>query len=307
MRLLFFLSGEHSALAEAEVRALFEIYGMNWTPLHRDHQIVIYDGEVFPELSRLSMTHKILNLDFSLKYKSFRVRVKRIQSHIDTLKMEKKIADSLQKEYGPLPVDLETPEQEVYCIVQKGTPFTGLTLMDFPYSYEKRKPQYRPYFHPSSLHPRLARTLVNLSRARTEILDPFCGTGGILVEAGLMGLRVKGLDISPDMIRGSRENLDHFNISPYELHQGDILDLPAHFPSVEAVATDMPYGKASRAVPSRGDLYATAFEVIHDITSNACIVCPEPHDFERIGFRVMESFIMRVHKSLNRHIYILSR
>jgi tRNA G10 N-methylase Trm11 len=36
-------------------------------------------------------------------------------------------------------------------------------------------------------------------------------------------------------------------------------------------------------------------------------VCPEPHDFEHIGFRVMESFVMRVHKSLDRHIYILSR
>lgn len=306
MRLLFFLSGEHPALAEAEVRALFETYKKKARTLHRNHQVAIYDGEFFPELSRLSMTHKILNLDFSLEDRSFRVRVKRIQTHVDTLKMEKKIADSLQQEYGPLPVDLETPEQEVYCIIQKGISFTGLTLMDFPYLYERRKPQYRPFFHPSSLHPRVARTLVNLSRARTEVLDPFCGTGGILVEAGLMGLRVKGLDISPDMISGSRENLDYFNISTYELHQGDILDLPAYFPSVEAVATDMPYGKASRAIPSRGDLYAIAFQIIHDIASTACIVCPEPHDFESEGFRVMESYVMRVHKSLNRHIYILS-
>ncbi len=307
MRLLFYLSGEHPPLAEAEVRALFDIYGKKYTVLHRDGQVALYDADFFPELSRLSMTHKILNLDFSLQETSFRVRVKRIQSAVDTLSMEKTIADALQKEYGPLPVDLEHPEQEVYCIVHKGEPFTGLTLMDFPYAYEKRKPQYRPYFHPSSLHPRIARTLVNLSRARTQVLDPFCGTGGILVEAGLMGLQVKGLDISPEMICGSRKNLDHFHISSYELHQGDIADLPAYFPWVEAVATDMPYGKASRAIPSRDDLYDTAFQIIHEIAPHACIVCPQPYDFQSAGFSVRESFVMRVHKSLNRHIYVLTQ
>jgi tRNA (guanine10-N2)-dimethyltransferase len=306
MRLLFYLSGEHPALAEAEVRALCETYGKTFITLHRDQQIALYEGEFFPELSRLSMTHKILNLDFTLQNKPFRVRVKRLRSDIDTLSMEKDIADNLQKEYGPLPVDLEHPQQEVYCIAHRNTLFTGLILLDFPYSYERRKPQYRPYFHPSSLHPRIARALVNLSRARIEVLDPFCGTGGILVEAGLMGLTVKGLDISPDMVGGSTKNLDHFSISSYELYQGDIADLPAYFPSVEAVATDMPYGKASRAVPSRDDLYATAFETIRDVTSKACIVCPEPYNFENTGFTIRESFIMRVHKSLNRHIYVLT-
>jgi tRNA G10 N-methylase Trm11 len=68
----------------------------------------------------------------------------------------------------------------------------------------------------------------------------------------------------------------------------------------------MPYGKASRAIPTRDDLYATAFKTIGDVTSKACIVCPEPYDFENSGFTIRESFIMRVHRSLNRHIYVLT-
>ena len=306
MRLLFFLSGEHPLLAEAEVRALFEAYEKPVKRLFLEHQIVIYEGNFFPELSRLAMTHKILNMDFSLEKKSFRVRVKRVLSTVDAAQLERDIADDLQKEYGLLPVDLENPCQEVYCIVQKGNSFVGRTVLDFPYSYEKRKPQYRPYFHPSSLHPRIARALVNLGRCRHEVLDPFCGTGGILLEAGLMGLAVKGLDISEEMVEGAKKNLEHFQISDYTIFKGDAASLETFFPQVESVVTDMPYGKASRIVSSHEDLYSEAFESIRKITEKACIVCPQPYSFEEMGFTVKEEFLLRVHRSLTRYIYVLS-
>jgi tRNA (guanine10-N2)-dimethyltransferase len=305
MRLLFYLSGEHPHLAEAEVRALFETYEIPWKRLFFEHQIVMYETDFFCELSRLSMTHKIIDLDFSLEKKSFRVRVKRILSDVDTLQLEKDLADGIQKEYGQLPVNLEHPEQEVYCIVQKGEHFVGRTVMDFPYSYEKRKPQYRPYFHPSSLHPRTARALVNLGRAHDEVLDPFCGTGGILIEAGLMGLTVKGLDISEEMVQGTQVNLQHFCITDFEIYQGDAAGVESYFPRVESVVTDIPYGRASRIISSR-DLYSDVFCAVRTITEKACIVCHNPYDFEKVGFTVEEQFVLRVHKSLNRYIYVLS-
>lgn len=306
MRLLFYLSGEHPSLADEEVRALFETYGKRFEKIFFDHQVAVYDVDFFCELSRLSLTHKILNLDFSLEDKPFRVRVKRLLSDVDTLKMEREIAGSLQSQYGKIPVDLENPDQEVYCIVQKGQQFIGLTVMNFPYSYEKRKPQYRPYFHPSSLHPRIARAFVNLGRARHEVLDPFCGTGGILIEAGLMGLRVLGMDISKEMVEGTKKNLEHFHIKDYEVYQGDAAEIKKTFSRVESVVTDMPYGRASRTVPSRDYLYEKAVEAVGEVTEKACIVCPQPYDFEKIGLRIRAQFIVRVHKSLNRHVYVLS-
>lgn len=305
MQLLFYLSGEHPQLAEAEVRALFETYKRKWKPLFFEHQVAVYDVNFFPELSRLSMTHKILDLDFSLEEKRFRVRVKRVLSDVDSVHLEKKIADDLQKEYGRLPVDLENPEQEVYCIVQKGEKFVGRTVMDFPYSYEKRKPQYRPFFHPSSLHPRIARALVNLGRCRREVLDPFCGTGGILIEAGLMGLTVEGLDISEKMVEGTKQNLEHFCITDFEIYQGDAAEIDTYFSKVESVVTDMPYGKASRVFPSK-HVYFEAFQSVREVTERACIVCPEPYDFQKVSFTVKEKFALRVHKSLTRYIYVLS-
>ena len=62
---------------------------------------------------------------------------------------------------------------------------------------------------PTSLHPQLARCCVNLTGIKKDetLLDPFCGTGGILIEAGLMGLNCIGGDISDWVLKKCRENI----------------------------------------------------------------------------------------------------
>ena len=64
------------------------------------------------------------------------------------------------------------------------------------------------------LPPKLAQTMINLARGAcqltrpTNLLDPFCGTGVILQEAGLMGLTTYGSDNNPRMIDYAQTNLD---------------------------------------------------------------------------------------------------
>lgn len=64
------------------------------------------------------------------------------------------------------------------------------------------------------LPPKLAQTMINLARGAcqltrpTNLLDPFCGTGVILQEAGLMGLTTYGSDNNPRMIDNTQTNLD---------------------------------------------------------------------------------------------------
>ena len=64
------------------------------------------------------------------------------------------------------------------------------------------------------LPPKLAQTMINLARGAcqltrpTNLLDPFCGTGVILQEAGLMGLTTYGSDNNPRMIEYAQTNLD---------------------------------------------------------------------------------------------------
>ena len=68
----------------------------------------------------------------------------------------------------------------------------------------------RPFFQPVSLEPRLARLMISLGHRRFRTYDgddPFCGTGGIAIEAMLAGLNVLASDLDPKMVKGTEENL----------------------------------------------------------------------------------------------------
>jgi tRNA G10 N-methylase Trm11 len=58
--------------------------------------------------------------------------------------------------------------------------------------------------------PKLAQIMLNLAQAgpNNAVLDPFCGTGTILMEAALKRSRVIGSDIRPVMLDCSRDNLE---------------------------------------------------------------------------------------------------
>jgi len=75
--------------------------------------------------------------------------------------------------------------------------------------YGERRPTDRPFVQPGSMAPLDARALVNIAGAgpETTVVDPMCGTGGLLLEAGLVGSDVIGVDAQWKMARGSRENL----------------------------------------------------------------------------------------------------
>ena len=56
--------------------------------------------------------------------------------------------------------------------------------------------------YPAKMHPGLASSLVrSMSAPGDEILDPFCGSGTVLVEAMALGRRSRGLDLNPLALR----------------------------------------------------------------------------------------------------------
>lgn len=78
-----------------------------------------------------------------------------------------------------------------------------------PKGFEERDRQmpYRERLEGISI--RLARILANLARAGggSTVLDPFCGTGTILVEAGLLGLNSIGIELSQERCGNAEKNL----------------------------------------------------------------------------------------------------
>lgn len=70
------------------------------------------------------------------------------------------------------------------------------------------------------LPPKLAQTMINLgvgTRSNIRVLDPFCGTGVVLMEAALMRHAVYGTDVNEKMIFYTRDNLNWLK-DKYALH-----------------------------------------------------------------------------------------
>lgn len=66
--------------------------------------------------------------------------------------------------------------------------------------------------HKGMIPPKVARMLINLGLGDKEtkgltLLDPFCGTGTILMEAGVIGLTTIGSDLDSVQLDGARLNL----------------------------------------------------------------------------------------------------
>lgn len=60
------------------------------------------------------------------------------------------------------------------------------------------------------LPPKLAQIMLNLARVdnHSKLLDPFCGTGVVLMEASIIGSKVYGSDINQKMVDYTRDNLE---------------------------------------------------------------------------------------------------
>lgn len=57
------------------------------------------------------------------------------------------------------------------------------------------------------LPPKLAQMMLNFAAPAQTVLDPFCGSGTILIEGLLMDLEIDGADINNDYVSGCKDNI----------------------------------------------------------------------------------------------------
>lgn len=210
-------------------------------------------------------------------------------------------------------VDLERPRTDVRVVFSRSV-FVGRLLASVDRAaYERRKNRYMPFTYPASLHPKFARALVNLACVGPggRLLDPFCGTGAVPIEASLAGLRAIGSDLSQKMIDGSRRNLSHVGVTA-ELHVCDVGDIAKVVGPVDGIATDPPYGRStSTKGESIQSLYRRALAAFAEVLeqgSFAAMVVPSLELVENAeDFRLVESHRLRIHRSLTRNFCVLER
>ena len=162
---------------------------------------------------------------------------------------------------------------------------------------------------------KIARCMVNLTkpRERDVVLDPFCGAGAMLIEAGLIGCRVVGFDVQRRMVRGSLRNLGNYGVRPVGICVADAKNLPIK--KVDCIVTDPPYGisattKGQETKQIVADFLLEAANCIKKY-DRICIGSPKSVQVgklgEQIGFKHVESHFVYVHRSLTREITVLEQ
>lgn len=321
MKLIFELSGENPTLPFAEI-------GCVGTLLDQRLQVAIAECPDLNAARRLAMTHgvleylgecapdpgafKILLRELSLETRqTFAGRAKKI--HGGSNERNPCSQKDFERMIGSMingPVNLKNPDVEYRAILSEDRCYFGKVLLTFDRSsFDSRNPGKRFFFHPGVMMPRMARTLVNIACVRQGdvVLDPFCGTGGILIEANLLGSRVIGSDFDPLMISGCRQN-----IRESDLMLADAAHLPFCDHAVDAVVTDFPYGQSVciRRSDSMDMLYKDALEEIRRVlkTGNRAVIVTH-RDISPIAeefFTIIQRHDQRVHKSLTRRILVLA-
>jgi tRNA (guanine10-N2)-dimethyltransferase len=277
------------------------IQGLAYT--HRASTVI---GVVDPELDQLRQLVNTTEIDRSGPL-AVRARNVRGEASMSTKHIERELGSILTEQgFG---IDLDNPVNELRVLVSTDVCVVGWFITASIRDYGSRIPTKRPFFQPGTLHPLEARSTVNLAHARPDrvIFDPMCGTGGFLIEAGLLGASTIGMDAQRKMINGTKRNLTHYLSNAGHLCQGDVTQIPL-CTEVDAIVVDVPYGRQSKITgESTNELVARLLEASHHITERMIVVSDasietSAHDHD---WDVLHCFPRPVHQSLTRYVHVL--
>ncbi len=327
----FELSGEHDTLPRSEALALLEVYSSGFRELCCLDQCLIVKAEDLDAHtlgSRLAMTHRIIEvlaicdahldsladaaMSIVIPDKAYRVRARNVKNaplH----------GDQVEREVGRVlhtrgyKTDLTKPVVELRAVITGSKVVLGIEVARAKrYEFEDRRPHLKAFFYPGVLMPRMARALVNISQAKEGdlLLDPFSGTGGILVEACLVGIKCVGVDVQKKLVRGAKVNLERLDCT---LIAGDARRLPFRDCSVDNSVLDTPYGRSALIrAESKEELLDKGLAELYRVLKpgRRIVIVAERHIEDHItgaNFAVREIHTDRVHRSLTRHIFVCTK
>jgi tRNA (guanine10-N2)-dimethyltransferase len=342
-KLFFLLSGEHPTLPISEIQAILEAEDHNYQILEKLTQVLRLEADVNSVKAirfRSAMTRiccrEIFNCEAQLSEilanmrsasleefieegESFAVRVRKIRGvvpELTSVELERKLGEKILEKLKTSRVNLSKPQKTLFGVLTDNRFIFGSKIAEIPTKpFSERRPRRRLVFHPTAMPAKLARVMVNLAQPKIGdlILDPFCGTAGILVEAGLIGCRIIGFDAKPHMLRGGLQNLLHYGIKPEGMIVADARHPPVS--KVDCIVTDPPYGR------SASTLGMSTRRIVEDFLAavgnmlprgnRICMASPKSIEIaeagEEAGFKHLESHFVYVHGSLTREIAVFER
>ena len=294
------------------------------------HEILYTIDKTTPE----NLENAIENISWKDIIKdSFKVRVKRMgNGEVDKDNIERNIGGYVQDDCQ-MKVSLDNAKYTIKLIYtnpktrtnefkeERVIGYNKVIIAELLIEQDKRhffdnKPHKRPYFHPGSMSPKLALCMVNLAHVREgdTVLDPFCGTGGILIEAGALNTTLIASDLEKCMYEGTKLNLAHEGFEDFKVYWEDVRKLEID-ETVNAVAMDPPYGiSTTLGGEDTKKLYTEALIAIEKHLKDEghiCMASPHYIDMNEViketPLIILEQHAIRMHKSLTRIITVLAK
>jgi putative methyltransferase (TIGR01177 family) len=289
------LLNDHPEIGHAELESLLQ------TPLQRIEEYCFVEKIAIEQFKRLSFAHDLLHIiQFPLQNPTYKIQFAKKQF---TAEQKKQWYKKIFAQCVNPTIDMNASLVIEVLNIQDTTYITQV-LCKNPKEYLSQKPHTRLARHPSSITHKFSRAMINLTGLQSgTILDPFCGTGGILIEATLVGFHASGIDIEPAMVEGCLVNAKQKNMN-ITVTCADALTQTY---TADAIVTDMPYGKNTKNVSM--SLYEKFVEHLAQTKFSGPVVVCLPHwvAFEDICKKhtvtIEYHFTHYIHASLTRHIY----
>ncbi|MDG6985406.1 MAG: RsmD family RNA methyltransferase [Nitrososphaerota archaeon] len=312
---LALLSGEGTTIPAAEARSLFAAYDEESKFSSPVPRLLLADSRADPFLigSRIAFSRRVGVAVAGPEEAAPMMEGKRVRFRAFDLVDGLPPPDPEKYLRGiDAQVDLRNPEVEL-TLVRAGEEYLAVTSPGtMVQGWSLRRPRKRAFFHPAAIFPKLSRALVNMTGCKSGevFLDPFAGTGSITIEASMVGARVVALDQAGSMVKGCISNMKHFGQEWLGVVRGDSTYMP--LARLDAVATDVPYGRASstRGLKTREllDRFLPAVKASMRPGSSLVLMHQKEVGVDQVrGFDLLEEHHLHVHKLLTRTISVLRR
>lgn len=165
---------------------------------------------------------------------------------------------------------LTPPNAEILALLMEKTIYIAKTGAVYDSTLQQYRDETRPFISAEiSTSPKICRTLLTLAGARPgdTVLDPFCGTGTLLMEAALLDMKCIGIDIEQAMVQGASANLKWIGTGLGEWIDFKIIKGDARNASklvdrqIDAVAFEPHLGPAYTERPTYDDAVASIDEL----------------------------------------------
>jgi len=324
----FLLSGENSTLPIAEFESIIRTYDVNAT-IQKYNNIMfsvngkldlerilkrgayIRNGGILIGIYNINEFNAINNFP-DIRFNTFSIKIVNYSNLKSSQNLIEEINYKIKNLFPKSRVNLEKPDV-IFLAITYGDKLIITIKHNVSYKKEwyKRRARMRPFFHPSALTPKFSRAIINLVRIKENeiLLDPFCGTGSILIESGITNINCIGIDISRKMCLGAKNNLKSFKLNKLEVINADSRDIPLN--NVDGIVTDIPYGRCSS---THGLNSVETLDIIYDNIDilkkerYCCIVHPSNNKIKSNNkLKLVEQHSIYVHRNLIRMISIMKK